>query len=79
LFITRKSEDLSTTSAKSLHRDPLLEDSRWGVCWRVGFPVCCFPPVLFPPFGVFPPAVSGWGSVWVGFTPRLLSFDGSLE
>jgi len=42
--------------------------------------VCCerrrsmlaggFPRVLFPPLWCFPPAVSGWGSVWVGLTPR---------
>ena len=51
--LTRKSEDLSTTSAKSLHRDPLLEDSRWGGCWLVGFHVCCFPLVVFPPCGVW--------------------------
>jgi len=31
------------------------------------------------PLWCFPPPVSGWGSVWVGLTPRLLSFDGSLE
>ena len=29
-----------------------------------------FPRVLFPPVWCFPPAVSGWGSVWVGLTPR---------
>ena len=28
-----------------------------------------FPRVLFPPLWCFPPAVSGWGSVWVGLTP----------
>jgi len=28
-------------------------------CWRVGFLVWCFPP-----------AVSGWGFVWVGLTPH---------
>jgi len=26
--------------------------------------------VLFPSLWCFPPAVSGWGSVWVGLTPR---------
>jgi len=29
-----------------------------------------FPRVVFPPLWCFPPAVSGWGSVWVGVTPR---------
>ena len=29
-----------------------------------------FPRVLFPPLWCFPPTVSGWGSVWVGLTPR---------
>ena len=57
----------STTSAKSLHRDPLLEDSRWGVCWRMGFPVCCFPPVLFPPCGV-------WLGLCVGRVDPALAF-----
>jgi len=36
-----------------------------------------FPPCAVSPLWCFPPAVSGWGSVWVGLTPRLLSFDSS--
>jgi len=32
-----------------------------------GFPRVLF---LFPPLWCFPPAVSGWGSVWVGLTPH---------
>jgi len=65
--LTRKSEDLSTTSAKSLHRDPLLEDSRWGVCWRMGFSMCCFPPVVFPPCCV-------WLGLCVGRVDPALAF-----
>jgi len=44
-----------------------------------GFPRVLFPPCAVSPLWCFPPAVSGWGSVWAGLTPRLLSFDGSLE
>jgi len=44
-----------------------------------GFPRVLFPPCAVSPLWCFPPAVSGWGSVWVGLTSRLLSFDGSLE
>jgi len=44
-----------------------------------GFPRVLFPPCAVSPLCCFPPAVSGWGSVWVGLTPHLLSFDGSLE
>jgi len=49
-FFTRESEDLSTATFR---RGPLLEDSRRGVCWRVGFPVCCFPPCGVSPRGVW--------------------------
>ena len=50
LCFTRKSEDL-LPPLPILQRGPLLvEDSRWGVCWRVGFPCGLFPPVwCFPP------------------------------
>ena len=41
-----------------------------------------FPRVLFPPCGVSPLrclCLAGrWGSVSVGLTPRLLSFDGTI-
>jgi len=49
-FFTRESEDLSTATFR---RGPLLEDSRRGVCWRVGFPVCCFLPCGICPRGVW--------------------------
>jgi len=42
-----------------------------------GFPRVLLPPCAVSPLWCFPPAVSGWGSVWVGLTPRLLSFDGT--
>ena len=50
LCFTRKSEDL-LPPLPILHRGPfLVEDSRWGGCWRVGFPCGLFPPVwCFPP------------------------------
>jgi len=56
-FFTRESEHLSTATFR---RGPLLEDLRLGGCWRVGFPVCCFPPCGVSPRGVrglCPPAV----------------------
>jgi len=38
-----------------------------------GFPRVLFSPCAVSPLWCFPPAMSGWGSVWVGLTPRLLS------
>jgi len=61
LSFTQKSEDLqppcqSCTAALLF----FVEDSRWGVCWRVGFPRGLFPPLwCFPPrcLGAVPPPV----------------------
>jgi len=60
LCFTRKSEDLLPPRPIS-HRGPLLvEDSRWGGCWRVGFPGGLFPPLwCFPPCGVSPTVFGG--------------------
>jgi len=46
--------------------------ARAGVMMITGFYLLAggFPRVLFPPLWCFPPAVSGWGSVWVGLSPR---------
>jgi len=52
-FFTRESEDLSTATFR---RGPLLEDSRRGVCWRVGLWVS---PCAVSPLVVFSPAVCG--------------------
>ena len=37
------------------------------ICWRVGFPVCCFPPVVFPPCGI-------WLGLCVGRVDPALAF-----
>jgi len=74
--------DLMASDAMRCHRmrcdvigcDAMASDAmRWhrmrcdGICWRVGFPMCCFPPVVFPPCGV-------WLGLCVGRVDPVLAF-----
>ena len=69
LCLTQKSEDL-LPPLPILHRGPLLvEDSRWGVCWRVGFPCG-----RFPPLWCFPPRCLGAAPLWFLCRALLLAF-----
>jgi len=62
----------------SCTHDRVISNMAWYITYKreVGRSVLLlkggFPRVLFPPLWCFPPAVSGWGSVWVGLTPTMI-------
>ena len=60
-------------STATFRGGPLLENSRRGVCWRVGFPVCCSLLVVwcFPPLWCFPPWCAGAVPPCGLLTPRV--------